>query len=1470
MQKKKLAKRFIAMCLVAALLLTLIILPPGSTAEAAVPSLPYIETLRARMKLGSNFKILEILSDYNRPSGIGYYIPQNEPSRLENDPDFILASDTDARNEAAKNWEIRTASATDGIYGQDQNLYPLDIADYAEAKYWDSHSTYPSVLTLPNFESEIVTGTRTDAADGAYKTTYVITIDHSGGNQILSGGHLVPATPAHSGDTPQYYYDLDDVIFVPITESTVYDPALAGSAVYGKTTTATSSDYIFIDHYAPGVITTTHAEIYKDGGIFLVTENDAPTSLTYSHSYYELIGATEIPQSGGYLLRKVDNLTLVDSGGDCNFTASSSGEDYEIFYNKIRYSGGFVNHNWFSRFVLDAEPADIPHIQYDISTHLITDIGGFSTEQFADYDLIVIGNGVPALPSNLVAALSGAGTDPVSGLFIEPVDAIIGNFGGASARDTAGNGNFVFGNLYFYTPTPSDAPGFDSFVSPKFHEDFSANISGHASGLKAVLDDINRENDLRGITGAPQLDNHVSIATSLRYILNQHQPRIVYPLSHVRILEIQPLYVATNDQGTPGQKFLFADDVSNADNPLNVLSWLKDLEITDDYNNTNPVTSADVTITRMSTAEFNGKIEDLNESYELIYFGDSRANFNLTNEQTDFTDDSMDGLLYYNIGEPIVKTDNGTDTVYKAAGLLDSDWFSPTIINKNDNTATLRLPGNDISSSKQSELEDYMNAGYPLIFAEDLVSGGTPNTKCVDRWTNLHQFMESSLAKNNVFGQSDISGKADGKRHSLYSFITLSKPAIIFTDNIPTPYTNDGSGLSENHSGRLLQYGFEISDPADPTPVNTTYNLHLYIDANASGKYTVDERINFDVYTADKQSVKPASSGYRLYSDTEYLVEALLPSDIVGIVPWKLEIVKNVTGGGTARYFHGSKTGYTRIRPDDDEKRTLNVLQIVGWDQYHQANMDDLGTTIVLETSDLYNDLTSGLEDFEIKFNTIRNNGSCYQYHELGAGYNGDIYRPMSMKDDRNDLWDGMNFNENDTGKTNEEYKSAIEHIYKELMYYDMLVIGFADCYEGIYDTLAYAILRYIESDRAVLFTHDTTSLNNMPYDVYMSNKIGGSNGDYGYWGYSFNRILRPAVGLDYYGISDPEFRNNLAKQTATHQIGSGTIKSLKAAGYNIAYKPNHPNGNLEEKTHGYNTYYFKEPDLGYRTQNVTQINDGQITTYPYNVNLAGFPNAPSDAASMLSVAETHFQYYTLNMNSDDLVVWYALADDSSGKNFSSTADTNGNYYHSNDAANGYYIYTMGNITYSGVGHNVDVTEDEAKLFVNTMIAAYRSSAINAEVTAKDKNNNNSSYLYFPADILNDNQELMIAEAADSNNEMFAAYFSFVNPTIKGGIASTSTASYYYSIGSADNLSGRVSIPDALTYSGVGNDSASVSTIESNQLYHFYIPNDVFNLLAEHNVLRIYFEVTTKYDNGDEGIGYDSIELRKIGLLPLQ
>ena len=161
----------------------------------------------------------------------------------------------------------------------------------------------------------------------------------------------------------------------------------------------------------------------------------------------------------------------------------------------------------------------------------------------------------------------------------------------------------------------------------------------------------------------------------------------------------------------------------------------------------------------------------------------------------------------------------------------------------------------------------------------------------------------------------------------------------------------------------------------------------------------------------------------------------------------------------------------------------------------------------------------------------------------------------------------------------------------------------------------------------------------------------------------------------------------------------------------------------------GYTTVY--EEKSGFNNNNdittqATQTNEGQITQYPYKIG------------STLSIAKTHGQWFQLNMEDPEVTVWYSLADDGvhaqwpdtytddderkateldkngydrgdkpfMDQNKPGTASTYG--VSPNDAANNYYIYSKGNVFYSGVGHSEVTGDQEAQLFVNTMIAAYR------------------------------------------------------------------------------------------------------------------------------------------------------------------
>lgn len=145
-----------------------------------------------------------------------------------------------------------------------------------------------------------------------------------------------------------------------------------------------------------------------------------------------------------------------------------------------------------------------------------------------------------------------------------------------------------------------------------------------------------------------------------------------------------------------------------------------------------------VTITRVTSAEFIGRIEDLN-NYDMIYMGLVADNLNYRDGHTVYNDWKMDGLKYSNVGDIVVINPKdvvnywGYDMLKNGhAGLLDTDYINDgealntqLTLRGNGNNAdyltapnTYRGSGNDITKQKVSELEDYIKAGFPVVFSD--------------------------------------------------------------------------------------------------------------------------------------------------------------------------------------------------------------------------------------------------------------------------------------------------------------------------------------------------------------------------------------------------------------------------------------------------------------------------------------------------------------------------------------------------------------------------------------------------------------------------------------------------------------------------------------------------------------------------------------------------------------------------------
>ena len=219
---------------------------------------------------------------------------------------------------------------------------------------------------------------------------------------------------------------------------------------------------------------------------------------------------------------------------------------------------------------------------------------------------------------------------------------------------------------------------------------------------------------------------------------------------------------------------------------------------------------------------------------------------------------------------------------------------------------------------------------------------------------------------------------------------------------------------------------------------------------------------------------------------------------------------------------------------------------------------------------------------------------------------------------------------------------------------YDMIIFGFGDYPADISsETAINEIKSFIQSGQSVMFTHD--NFGDKELLDWLKNTTGFSS-------HIFSDSLRTFIG-------QARFKGN-----------DNIIKNLYQSYDTVQKRYDYleiPLLNIGEKINSIDGLSTARPSLGHNNQ-VYKTNEALITTYPFNID-------------NIQVAQTHRQYFQLNLEDPDVVPWLNLAN-------------NGGY----DSKNEYYTYSKGNITFSGTGHSDAYTDDELRLFVNTIVKAGR------------------------------------------------------------------------------------------------------------------------------------------------------------------
>lgn len=950
----------------------------------------------------------------------------------------------------------------------------------------------------------------------------------------------------------------------------------------------------------------------------------------------------------------------------------------------------------------------------------------------------------------------------------------------------------------------------DDSATPYVASDFLTDCKGTAAKVAtfgAVLKEIQYENFLAEKNGnaSTKLEEKITKASITRYILNWYMHRVTVK-SEITVLDLEPCY----------------DFDANLDKTIKQFMGMGDTY------------TGKINIRKMASAEFIGKIEDLNEQYDMIYLGAKTGTMNTENGKTKYNDTTMNGLIYSHVGDYYDYSGESYNDQHRLQDASLNHKINDNSDDKNNKSTTYRGPGNDMNSTKYKELLQYVQAGYPVVIADAFLNDAkdAATTKTMDKNSYFYQFVQQIVSakdattgeylywQKNVFAESQLleaSSNLEERQRRFCNYLNLSKLSVDWVTNISgeRPYPEELSyGDNQNDPNQTylsaidgkyqLQYIFTL-DNRVASSVTASYDCKLFVDKNSDGRFlgsdsignnsnNSEELTGINVYIRNGDAwnkVEPinnnGSAHYELRTGNVYKVMRQLPDDYVGVIPWKIVFYDNADP-----LVRTARSGYTAVQVQGERKK-IRILQL----------KSDNGNNWDLKYDGTFQSYISNLKDWDVQVDSVS---------------------VIELLRDRLHIYDIS-----DTDIENCYVKS-----YEYFQTYDMLILGFADSYRFGYDYRWYdvsesqkdghtnlytdklsgarknlavgrAVRDYIESGRSVLFTHDTTSYINDMYSrrQYNDNGTAESNDNGWYWGYEFNKTIRASVGLDRYGELKEYYKQMVdwAPNDTERQHYHKYLETLKTYQYDTLKIPNTDiDLNQKEGLTKYTVVRFLRKqldslqgnksykgslfpvnnellyDAGFKGKywdagwnkasymlkgdyclegasppalKATQVNEGQITQYPYLISKEEIKEI--NQRKSLKVSSTHYQWLQPNMELDrdgdgrsDIVVWYCLSDIYD----SNVQATNIYSICPNDVVNNYYIYTMGNVTYSGAGHSRPDNGAEMKLFVNTIIAAYNAGVSAPRISFRDDNGYDKESIYVISDPANNT----ILKAADQGN----------------------------------------------------------------------------------------------------------------------
>ena len=684
-----------------------------------------------------------------------------------------------------------------------------------------------------------------------------------------------------------------------------------------------------------------------------------------------------------------------------------------------------------------------------------------------------------------------------------------------------------------------------------------------------------------------------------------------------------------------------------------------------------------------------------------------------------------------------------------------------------------RIPDNDITDITKAKLKEFVETGNPIIVADCVYNADSTKLYPTSDMYNFadeilgvkdasgNRTVRGNVVKEDAIGRAvaylgntapeisflkgnvQVITRSDQKNSSgKYTFTTTTESDMYLKPVSPDYTSGEGSAVKTFNSNKLY-YKFKIYGVP-----NARYKVKLLIDKNNDGAYKDNPTSGNEneVYFSEIVTLDNTRSAI-------YEISSELSEDFAGMLSWKIEVVQ-VRDDDSETSYKVEEVGYSAIYRE--ELKVIDVLQVTPGSITRNSNnqitwkSDQVHLLLESETfNTLFEDVKYSV-GYDIKVTTK----TVTEFNEM---YNTDNERYVSGSDDygykstRNQLknYDMIilgfsdSFNHEDI---NNNY-GAVDNI-----------IDFVKAGNAMFlthDTLSWRSTpnyysAYLNSDGSIKYYNSNQNM----YNVNV-------NGDPNTGAYKLENTsptltfkLRELMGMDKYGITqkdtyDPQTETNPreGKEVPVYGIGC-IIPSYMATSSNSVVKKDSITGKeyyvaTQEipvrELQGFNSWILWRSNFVYRQKNnqtsvgnnyfgvrpyqngdymyynrdsqgdylnnvdnmtakkIVNLNKGPITMFPYNIG------------TELRINETHGQYFELDMEDEELVVWYTLAEG----DVNDEKTTTSKHYEAaaKDASNYYYIYSKGNITYSGAGHqnmdsNYSFYPNEYKLFVNTIVKA--------------------------------------------------------------------------------------------------------------------------------------------------------------------